>query len=427
MEKLMQYVWQHRLWNPAGMTTVDGRAVRVIDPGLLNTGSGPDFFNAKLTIDGQQWVGNVEIHYRASDWHRHGHDKDPAYDSVILHVVDRDDAPVSRSDGQIIPQMRMPCSGDFAAACERMLAQSGISLPCASMIATMPRLYLTDWITTLGMERLYGKSERLAALAERYRGDWEEVAYVTLARAMGFGTNNDAFERLAQATPLKLLRRHADSRLPVEALLMGQAGLLPDAAGADAYVGQLIREYRFLAHKYGLRPLSPGCWKLGHIRPWNFPYRRIATLAEIVTREPRLMSALSAITGEGGAASFFSFDLSGYWADHFRPGAPSPGAGKAISQGSARLLMINVVVPLAHAWAMARGDDQATAVAVERLQAMKPERNSIVEMFERAGVECRDAFTSQALIELRRCYCETRKCLYCRLGHRMLSASAHKP
>lgn len=207
----MQYVWQHRLWNPAGMSTVDGRAVRVIDPGLLNTGAGPDFFNAKVSIDGELWAGNVEIHYRASDWRRHGHDNDPAYDSVILHVVDKDDMPVRRHDGMIIPQMRMPCSPEFSRHCSALMGASPSGLPCASVIAAMPGVYLTDWVTALGYERVYRKSDHLADLARRLKGDWEEVAYITLARAMGFGVNNDTFERLAMSLPLKFLRKHADS------------------------------------------------------------------------------------------------------------------------------------------------------------------------------------------------------------------------
>lgn len=423
----MQYVWQHRLWRPAGMSTVDGRAVRIIDPGLLNTGAGPDFFNAKVSIGGEMWVGNVEIHYRASDWRRHGNDNDPAYDSVILHVVDKDDMPVRRSDGQIIPQMRMPCSPALSQNCSELMEASPLSLPCASEIASMPSVYLTDWVTTLGYERLYRKSDHLADLARRFKGDWEEIAYVTLARAMGFGVNNDTFERLALSVPLKFLRKHGDSPLSVEALLFGQAGLLDGAPEMDPYVGRLQNEYRFLSHKFGLKPLSPGAWKLGRMRPWNFPHRRVATLAEIVVRCGRVMSSLLTIDGEEKAAGFFNFGLSGYWERHYRFGAPSPRVEKAVSVSSARLLMINAVVPLLHAYATSRGDDRLRDRAVDILQQLKPENNAIVTMFTQAGIPCRDAFTSQALIQLRREYCQQRKCLYCRIGHRMLSARAYRP
>lgn len=427
MEKLMQYVWQHRLWRPGGMATVDGRPVRVIDPGLLNTGAGPDFFNAKIVIGGEMWVGNVEIHFRASDWRRHGHHENPAYDSVILHVVDKDDMPVRRNDGHLIPQLRLPCREGLSDSCSRLLEASASELPCRGEIAGMEGIYLTDWLTTLGYERLYRKSDHLLEMAARLKGDWEEVTYITLARSMGFGINNDTFERLAMSLPLKFIRKHADSRLSVEALLFGQAGLLSDGCAGERYAESLADEYRFLSHKFGLRPLSPGGWKMGRMRPWNFPHRRVATLAELIVRCGRLMSSLLEIGDEDGAAAFFNFGLSGYWESHYRFGAPSPKVEKAVSASSARLLMINAIVPLAHAYASYCGDNELRERSVEMLQRVKPEQNSIISLFTDAGVECRDAFTSQALIQLRREYCQQRKCLYCRIGHRMLARCAYRP
>lgn len=300
-------------------------------------------------------------------------------------------------------------------------------LPCASAIAAMPGVYLTDWVTALGYERVYRKSDHLADLARRLKGDWEEVAYITLARAMGFGVNNDTFERLAMSVPLKFLRKHADSPLSVEALLFGQARLLDGSPDDDPYVSRLVNEYRFLSHKFGLKPLSPGAWRLGRMRPWNFPHRRVATLAEIVARCGHIMSSLLTIDCEEKAAEFFNFGLSGYWNRHYRFGASSAQIEKAVSASSVRLLMINAVVPLLHAYATSRGDDCLRDGAVDMLRRLKPESNSIVAMFTAAGIPCCDAFTSQALIQLRREYCEQRKCLYCRVGHRMLAACAYRP
>ena len=205
----MQYIWEYRLWNPSSMTTNDGRRVRIIDPGLRNTDAGPDFFNAKIEIDGYVWAGNVEIHYRASDWKRHGHDRDRAYDSVVLHVVDKDDAPVYRSNGERIPQMVMKCSPRFS---ERYaeLVNSKVELPCKAVIQAMEGLEMAEWVQSLAFERLQEKGRRVKDLLERYHGSWEDVCYVTLARNIGFGTNNDAFERLAKSLPLTLLHKHAE-------------------------------------------------------------------------------------------------------------------------------------------------------------------------------------------------------------------------
>lgn len=224
MERLMQYVWQHRLIPGHGLATVDGRRVKVIDQGRLNTAPGPDFFNAKIEIDGKMWAGDVEIHVRASDWHRHGHDRDAAYDSVILHVVDRDDTMIHRRNGEVIPQMALRCAADFGDSYRRLTdLAAGPVLACKGAIGDVPQVYLTDWIASLAAERLHEKADRIRALMERFQGDWTRAVFVTVARALGFGNNSQPFELLALSVPLKILFKHADSILAIEALLFGQS------------------------------------------------------------------------------------------------------------------------------------------------------------------------------------------------------------
>ena len=426
MEKLMQYVWQHRLWISQAMITVDGRKVQVIDPGRLNTDAGPDFFNAKVKIDGEMWVGNIEIHVRASDWFRHHHDEDLAYDNVILHVVEKDDIEVRRSNGELIPQMCMPCSPQFSQQYSRLVGSASSELPCADEISRLPSIYLTDMISTLGYERLYSMVERIEALLQRFSGDWNEVCYVLLARSLGFGVNSDAFERLALATPLKVMAKHSDSLTAIEAMLFGQSGLLDKAPDDDSYVATLKTEYQFYEHKFGLKqPTSLG-WKMARMRPQNFPHRRIAVLSALIEGGFSCASKMMSAKNIEEVQQLFNVNLSGYWSSRCSFNAIGGGGAKGLSDSSIAILIINAVVPVIYAYGKLQGDDDACNRAVEMLQSLKAERNSIVELFTRAGIECKDAFTSQALIELRRQYCETRKCLYCRIGHRMLAKHARK-
>ncbi len=429
MEKLMQYVWQHRLLRPGPMSTVDGRSVQIVDPGLLNEGSGPDFFNAKVRIDGDMWVGNVEIHVRASDWMRHGHHNDRAYDSVILHVVYHDNMPVKRPDGNVIPQMVLPVRVDFADHYNALVMRAERDLPCRDYIGSLPPLHLTDWISSLGMERLLAKSARISGLLDRYQGDWREAVYVTLARALGFGTNSEPFERLAMATPYGFLARHADSELTVEAMLLGQSGLLNDIPTDNRYALALLREYEFMQKKFGLRSVTSPGWKSGRMRPQNFPHRRVALLARMVAMLPQLMSRILDAGDVDELRKPFDVTLHGYWATHYtfsERGVATDGGRetKALSYASVTGLLINVAVPLMYAWGERHHDRQLMDRGIEFLQSIKPESNRVTAMFETAGIKCRDAFTSQALIELRRKYCEARKCLYCRIGHRMLASKA---
>ncbi|MGN0213432.1 MAG: DUF2851 family protein [Muribaculaceae bacterium] len=425
MEKLMQYVWQHKLYRWEDMTTNDGRRVRIVDPGLLNTDAGPDFFNAKVEIDGRMWAGNIEMHVRASDWARHGHDNNPAYDSVILHVVDKDDAPVYRTNGERIPQMVMQCSPDFNEKYAQ-LVNAKVELPCADAIKQMPKLLLTEWIERLAFERLQSKADHLKTLYNTFNGSWEDVCYVTLTRALGFGVNNDAFERLARCTPLRLLHKHSDSMLQIEAILFGQAGMLnPDENRSDGYYQQLCSEYSFLANKFSLKPIDSHSWKLARMRPQNFPFRRIAMLAQFIDGGFNLFADILAAKTETDLRKLFSVELNGYWATHFSFARATEAQTRALGERSIDIILINTVAPLLYARGELLNDSSLQDRAIALLETIKPENNSIVQQFTFAGIPCRDALTSQALIELRRNYCEARKCLYCKIGHRLLSAAAH--
>ena len=425
MEKLMHYVWQHKLWLQSDMTTVDGRRVQVIDPGLHNNNAGPDFFNAKLQIGGELWCGNVEIHVRASDWNRHGHQNDAAYDSVILHVVGTDDMRVRRADGSEMAQIVMPCAPDFSVSYDRLVNNSD-EPACRSELGSLPRLYVTDWLSSLAYERLYQKVDHIRELYKRLDGNWTEVLYVTLARGLGFGINADAFERLALATSLHCLMKHRDSYETVEGTLFGQAGFLDNPPDKSYYVGRMQQEFSFMTGKFGLRrPVSPG-WKMARMRPQNFPHRRLATLAALICRGFGIAADIFNVRNEADARRLFELELTGYWSRRYNFTSETSGTVKALSQSSITVLIINVVAPMLYAYGMTLDDKDRMEAAVGLLHSLKAEENTIIKMFTAAGIECDNAFTSQALIQLRRNYCEQRKCLYCRLGHRILSAKARR-
>ena len=424
MEKLMQYVWKHRLWRSEDMVTNTGKKVRVVDPGLLNTDAGPDFFNAKIEIDGHMWVGNVEMHYRATDWKRHHHDSDKAYDSVILHVVAKDDAPVRRTNGELIPQLVLEVSPQFNADYASLVGAT-IEVPCATKIKQVPHLTIVEWVEGLAFERLHGKVERIHQLLDSFNGSWEDVCYVTLARNFGFGINNDAFERLARRTPLRLLGKHSDSVLQIEALLFGQAGMLDaQKPGMDSYYNQLCTEYAFLSNKFQLTPMEKESWKLFRIRPQNFPYRRIAMLAQFIEGGFRMMNLILEAEGEKEMRALFEVELSGYWTKHYTFGKPNERATATLSRSSIDIILINTVAPLLYAYGELTGNYEMTDKAIKLLEDLRAENNSIVSHFVAYGIDCPDALTSQALVQLKREYCDARKCIYCKIGHHLLSKAA---
>ncbi|MBD5186320.1 MAG: DUF2851 family protein [Bacteroidales bacterium] len=424
MELLMQYIWQHRLFPRSGLTTVDGERVEVIDRGCLNTASGPDFFNAKVKIGERMWAGDVEIHVKASDWHRHGHDGDSAYDSVILHVVDSSDARITRSNGETLPQMELPRCETLGESYRALSSLApGPELPCSEVIGRTERLYLTDWLTALALERLHAKADRILNLNARLGGDWTQTVLAVTARGLGFGTNSDPMERLGAGVPLMTLLKHSDNHLAVEALLFGQSGLLDRAPADDSYANALRAEHAFLCRKFSLSPLQGMVWKMSGMRPAGFPHRRIALLAAMIGRRFTIASQIAEADSAEAVGRLFDLPLSDYWQSRYTFGPPSAASvPKTLSAASVTSLTINVAAPLMLARSRACGACDATERAVALLETLPAERNTITRLFAKAGLRASDALESQALIELRRSYCEARKCLYCRVGHRLLAA-----
>lgn len=422
----MQYLWANRMQLRPDMTDVDSNPIEIIDPGRLNADSGPDFFNAKIRMGGRVWAGNVEIHLRASDWHRHGHDDDPAYRSVILHVVGVSDTRITTPDGRTIPQLLLPAEPSAVEALGRLKASSVIGLPCAPALEGVPSLYLTDWISSLAFERLYDKADRIASLRVALGGDWESTAYVTLARALGFNTNSDPMERLARATPLNIIRKHSDDPLLIEALLLGQGGLIPAAAAPGSYAARIAREYSFLATKFSLSPPAIQ-WKMARMRPQNFPHRRIALLARLLCPGGAILSRILSISTFDEANAMFNRPLEGFWASAYTfapaPEAEARVAGATLGRQSVMSLIINVVIPLKIAWGQAHGIDRYVDEAIDTLHAIPAEDNRLTRLFAGTPIANDSAFASQALIHLRRAYCERSECLRCRLSRHALRRS----
>lgn len=425
MEEVYQYLWQHRMWHWAGTRLVDGRSFELLDPGRLNRDAGPDFFNGKIKIEGTEWAGNIEIHVKASDWYRHGHDKDPAYANVVLHVVALDDARVARPDGAEVPQVVMTFPKEFFDLYGRLAAETP-ALRCGNRLMGLDPLVVTDWLESLVVERLQTKASRIAAILEATGGDWEQACFATLARGLGFGLNAEPFELLGRNVPLKIAHRHCDDLFQIEAILFGQAGMLdPSAEIFNDYYQGLCREYAFLLRKYGLRPFPASYWKYARTRPQNFPHRRIALLAKTLEGGFQLLrSLLEARCDADDIRQLFSWRLSGYWHDHFSFSREARIASDSLSDPSINLLLINVAAPIYYAYGSLRGEPQIADRALELLSQLPPERNSVIRQWAAAGIEATDAARSQALLQLTRQYCETRKCMYCRIGHRLLRRAA---
>lgn len=419
MEQLLHYVWKHKLFPLKELQTTTGLAVEVIDPGLPNSDAGPDFFNAKLKIDGIRWVGNVEIHTLASDWYRHGHHTDRAYDSVILHVCGEVDRETFRTTGEEIPQLLLT-TPDYLLKHYEELHRVERYPSCYPILPTLSKLTIHGWLTALQRERFEQKARAIAGRLTRCNNHWEDAFWITLSRNFGFGLNGDAFECWAQLLPFRALEKHRDNLFQVEALFFGVAGLLAEEEG-DAYYGQLRSEYTYLAHKFQLAPpMDRSLWRFLRLRPGNFPTLRLAQLAYLYHREQTLFSRAMECESVLQLCQQFSAHTSPYWEEHYSFGKSSPQQGKPVGVRSQQLLLINTVIPFLYAYGLYKADDSLCDRATRLLEELKPENNQVTRRWADAGVAVESAADSQALLQLQKEYCDRKRCLYCRFGYAYL-------
>lgn len=429
MEQLLHYVWKHRLFPLKSLKTTTGLAVEVIDPGLHNHDAGPDFFNAKVKIGETVWVGNVEIHDKASDWYLHHHHGDSHYDNVVLHVVGVVDTDVQTKEGRLLPQMQLevPCG---VRENYHVLLQADKYPPCHRVIPQLPALVAHAWMSRLQTERLEQKTERICQRVERCNGSWEEAYFMTLARNYGFGINGEAFEQWAAAVPLLDVAHHRDNLFQVEALFMGQAGLLApeavperyrEAAVAEGYLERLRKEYLYLSHKFGLRPVDHGLWRFLRLRPQNFPHIRIAQLANLCHEQKMGLARLVDCKDVKTARALLRTGVTPYWETHYMFGAPSKKSKKQLSEASLDLLLINTAAPMLFAYGRHRQVEEYCDRALAFLEQIKAENNHVVRMWKECGLSVDNAGDSQALMQLKKEYCDKKDCLRCRMGYLFLA------
>ena len=418
-ESILHYVWQNKLFTSHNLQTTDEEKLEVVDVGRINTDAGPDFFNAKIRIGETLWAGNVEIHTSSSDWYRHNHQVDKSYDTVILHVVLHADTEVNRADGERIPQLILKYPVHIDLNYEQLFSQQKW-IPCSDKIGLVPSIFIQSWKCALLTERLEQKMNSIEKLLTDHNQHWEEAFYITLARNFGFGTNSQAFENLAKSISISILGKHKDHINQLEALLFGQAGLLnPDET--DEYSVGLKKEYDFLKVKYGLQPIDGSQWKLLRLRPDNFPHVRIAQFAGLIHSSSKLFSKIVENPDIDVLAKLFISEPSLYWKTSYLFAHKSTLHIKKLGVQSINGILINTIVPFLFCFAHHKNNDDLKNKALQMLEKVPAENNSIINGWHKLGLETENAYDTQALIQLKKVYCDERNCLRCRIGHKVLT------
>ncbi len=428
MEKLLYYIWKYKLLPLKPLQTTDGRSVEVLDPGTLNRNAGPDFFNAKIKLDDTTWVGNVEIHLRSADWYTHGHHEDCHYNNVVLHVTALADRSVTTADGKELPQLVLEVP-EYMKENYKELCHTTDYPRCHRIIPHIDRLTAHSWMNSLLYERLEQRAQTVTNRVEQLQGDWEQAYFITLARNFGFGVNGDAFETWAKHIPLQSVAHHRDNLFQIEALFMGQAGLLDigtipqkyhEEAIGDDYYPRLKREYDYLAHKFVLQPMDNSLWKFLRLRPQNFPHVRIAQLAQLYYNQTAGFSQLLEAQDIETLHAILNTHVTPYWESHYTFGCPSYKNAKTLTISSRNLIIINTVVPVLYAYGQTHGSDSHCERALQLLDSIKAENNYILRQWAECGIKVDSAADSQALIQLKKEYCDRNYCLHCRFGYELM-------
>lgn len=414
-ERLLQFIWQFQYFNKGELATLQGENLQIIFPGQYNSNQGPDFLEAKIRIGNTTWAGNVELHFKTSDWEKHNHHRDDNYNNVVLHVVWEHD---------MLPQNSIPVL-ELKERVSKMLLQrydelmKGISfIPCGKSIHLAPDITWKSWKERLLVERLIKKSNLVERYLQQCNYHWDEVFWWLLARNFGIKVNADAFEEMARSVPMAVLAKHKNQIHQLESILLGQSNLLNKNFSED-YPKMLKKEYEFYKTKYDLKPIASAVFFL-RMRPGNFPTIRLAQLAMLIFDSARLFSKIKEATSVNEIKKWFDITANDYWHYHYRFDDSSLFRKKKLGASMTNNVMINTIIPMLFAYGGYHNEERYRQKALRWLAEISSENNSITKGFQKLGIENKNAFDSQALLELKKEYCDKKRCLDCSVGNALL-------
>lgn len=424
-EEFLHYLWKYSLYDPDSLIDSDGNRIIVINPGMYNRDAGPDFFNARISTGDMEWAGNIEVHVRASHFDTHGHNTDHAFDNVILHIVAEDDKAVFNARGEQLQNVVLHYDPAFLEKYEA-LVNNPATIACQAGINLIDIFFIRHWLNSLLIERLIKKSEAILKIYSETGNDWDETFYRMLSRYFGFRVNTEPFEMLATALPFRIIRKHADNRFQIEALLFGTAGMLDEGLFKDAindrYYKNLIKEYKILSVKYSLRSIPGWIWKFNRLRPANFPTVRISQLSSMISLAGGLFSRIVEATSIENLRKLFEAEASVYWNDHYIFGSKSRNMPKKTGNQAGDIFLINAVIPLIFVYGRFKGNNVLQERALSFYEDLPPEANSVISDWKKSDIVSESAFYTQALLQLTNEYCRKRRCLECNIGCRLINS-----
>ena len=415
-EEFLYYIWSYGLYESGSLKTRIGQALEILRTGIRNSDSGPDFADARLKIDGTLWAGNIEIHVVSSDWNKHGHQHDVAYNNVILHVVYEDDVPVFNSSGAVVPTLELKTlipKQHLSRYYELM--EQGQWLRCANVLHEVSPVRIAAWLDRLIVQRMEEKTLLIKRLLEQSRNNWKECLYQAIAVSYGFKVNATPFEMLSNLLPYHTVRKYSGNTFMTESLLYGMSGLL-NGFFEDEYPRNLQNEFRYLQGKHQLVPMESSVWKFMRLRPRNFPTLRLSQFAGILAANDELLDKVLNEPDLEKQTGVFNSSASPYWRDHYLFDKIAGRIQPSMGWDSACLIVINAIVPFLFLYGKEKGEQRYIDRAISFLEQLKPEMNNAMREWKNYGIKAGNALQSQALLHLRNRFCSQSRCLECSIG-----------
>ncbi|WP_304200988.1 DUF2851 family protein [Flavobacterium alvei] len=418
-EDFLHYLWKFKKFDTLNLKTFNGEDITIINVGQYLELAGPDFFNAQIVIGNQKWAGNVEIHLKSSDWYVHHHERDEAYENVIIHVVWEHDTEIFRSNNTEIPVLELKKYVDTATIANyKSLMAPKSWIYCEKNLKEINEFAFKNWQERLFFERLERKSNPIFELLKATNGDWESVLFCLLAKNFGLNTNGEIFLKIAQSIPFSIIRKESFEVENLEALLLGNAGLL-DAEKEDTYFKDLKFRYFYLLHKYQIEKKNVEPVQFFKHRPDNFPTIRLSQLANLYHSQQNLFSIISKANSLKSIYETFDVSVSNYWQNHYQFDKESPQKKKKLSKSFVDLIVINTIIPLQFAYAKSLGKEVSENLIL-LLNEVTAEKNAIIDKFSSFGIPSKTAFETQSLLQLKNEYCNKSRCLDCAIGMELL-------
>lgn len=418
-EDFLHYLWRFKKFDTLDLRTTQNEIITIIKTGDYLELSGPDFFNAQIKIGNQKWAGNIEIHLKSSDWYVHGHEKDPAYDNVILHVVWEHDTEIFGKNNSEIPVLILK---DYTSAEIISNYNSLISTKswifCEKNISEIDGFTFKNWQERLFFDRLGRKSKIIYDLLKETNQDWEAVLFCLLAKNFGLNTNGNTFFQIAKSIPFSIVRKESFEVENLEALLFGFSGLL-DAEKEDVYFTDLKIRYYYLLNKYQLNRNYVEQVQFFKHRPDNFPTVRLSQLANLYHKHQNLFSKIITLRSVKDVYQLLNISTGLYWQNHYQFDKESSKKVKSLSKSFIDLLIINTIIPLQFAYSCIMGESISEEL-ITFMNEVAPEKNAIISKFESFGIVSNSAFETQTLLELKNEYCNKNACLKCAIGMELL-------